>query len=98
MTKLRELKEIAKNLDDIQDEMKKWILNLEREFTRAEWDKLVKKEIELEREFYNSLEEKCTMKSKINKLQSNRTLFVIGFAGTYLTVVSTNSCQPENKH
>ncbi len=62
MTKLRELKEIAKNLDDIQDEMKKWILNLEKEYTRAEWDKLVKKEIELEREFYNSLEEKYTMK------------------------------------
>ncbi len=62
MTKLRELKEIAKNLDDFQDEMKNWILNLETECTRADWDKLVKKEIELEKEFYKTLEEKYTMK------------------------------------
>ena len=61
MTKLRELKEIAKDLDAIHDEMKKWILNLERESIRAEWDELVKKEIELEREFYKFLEEKYTM-------------------------------------
>jgi len=58
---LRELKEIAKDLDAIHDEMKKWILNLERESIRAEWDELVKKEIELEREFYKFLEEKYTM-------------------------------------
>jgi len=62
LIKLREIKEIAKKLDDFQDEMKKWILNLEREYTKAEWDKLVKKEIELEKEFYKSLEEKYTMK------------------------------------
>ena len=56
MTKLRELKEIAKDLNDINDEMKKWILNLEKASTREEWAELVKKEINLEREFYNSLE------------------------------------------
>lgn len=62
MTKLRELKEIAKDLDAIQDEMKKWILNLGRESARAEWDKLIKKEVELEREFDKSLDEKYKMK------------------------------------
>ena len=62
MTKLRELKEISKDLDAIQDEMKKWILNLGRESARAEWDKLTKKEVELEREFDKSLDEKYKMK------------------------------------
>ncbi|MGD0203420.1 MAG: hypothetical protein ABSC20_05890 [Candidatus Bathyarchaeia archaeon] len=62
MTKLRELKEISKDLDAIQDEMKKWILNLGRESARAEWDKLIKKEVELEREFDKSLDEKYKMK------------------------------------
>jgi len=62
LTKLRELKEIAKDLNAIHDEMKKWILNLGRESTKAEWDKLVKKEVELEREFDKSLDEKYKMK------------------------------------
>jgi len=62
LTKLRELKEISKDLDAIQDEMKKWILNLGRESARAEWDKLIKKEVELEREFDKSLDEKYKMK------------------------------------
>ena len=61
MTKLRELKEIAKDLDAIHDEMKRWILNLGRESAKAEWDKLVKKEVELEREFDKSLNEKYKM-------------------------------------
>jgi hypothetical protein len=59
---LRELKEISKDLDAIQDEMKKWIINLGRESARAEWDKLIKKEVELEREFDKSLDEKYRMK------------------------------------
>jgi hypothetical protein len=42
--------------------MKKWILNLGRESARAEWDKLIKKEVELEREFDKSLDEKYKMK------------------------------------
>ena len=56
MTKLRELKEIAKDLNDINEEMKKRILNLEKASTREEWAELLKKEINLEREFYKSLE------------------------------------------
>ena len=57
LTKLRELKEIAKDMDDINDEMRKWILNLERASTRREeWAELLKKEIKLVREFYKSLE------------------------------------------
>jgi len=53
---LRELKEIAKDLDDIDEEMKKWILNLEKASTREEWAEVLKKEINLEREFHKSLE------------------------------------------
>jgi len=56
LTKLRELKEIAKDLNDINEEMKKLILNLEKASTREEWAELLKKEINLEREFYKSLE------------------------------------------
>ncbi len=62
MTKLREIKEIAKDLGAIHDEMKKWVLNLGRESAKAEWDKLVKKKVELEREFDKSLDEKYKMK------------------------------------
>jgi len=43
-------------LNNVNDEMKKWILNLEKASTREEWAELVKKEINLEREFYKSLE------------------------------------------
>ncbi|HYA78120.1 MAG TPA: hypothetical protein VEF91_05330 [Verrucomicrobiae bacterium] len=56
MTKLRELKEIAKDLNDINEEMKKRILNLEKASTREEWAEVLKKEINLEREFHKSLE------------------------------------------
>ncbi|MGD0644411.1 MAG: hypothetical protein ABSA75_05850 [Candidatus Bathyarchaeia archaeon] len=59
---MRELKEIAKDLEDVNNEMKKWIRQLGREFTRAKWDKLLKKEAELEREFDKSLDEKYKMK------------------------------------
>ena len=62
MSKLRKLKEISKDLDDIYDEMERWILNLGIEFSRAEWDKLVKREIELEIEFDRSLEARYSMK------------------------------------
>ena len=56
MSKLRELKEIAKDLNDINEEMKKRILNLEKAPTREEWAEVLKKEINLEREFHKSLE------------------------------------------
>jgi len=56
LTKLRELKEIAKDLNDINEEMKKRILNLEKAPTREEWAEVLKKEINLEREFHKSLE------------------------------------------
>jgi len=62
LTKLREPKEIMKDLKTIHDEMEKWIRRLDRESARAEWDKLVKKEVELDREFDKALEEKYKMK------------------------------------
>jgi len=49
LSKLRELKEIAKDLNDINEEMKKRILNLEKAPTREEWAEVLKKEINLER-------------------------------------------------
>jgi hypothetical protein len=51
-----------KDLKTIHDEMEKWIRRLDRESARAEWDKLVKKEVELDREFDKALEEKYKMK------------------------------------
>jgi hypothetical protein len=56
--KMREPKEIAKDLEVIHIEMNKWLHHLGRESAKAEWDKLVKKEVELGREFDKSLEEK----------------------------------------
>jgi hypothetical protein len=59
---MREPKDIAKDLEANHDEMKKWLHHLGRESAKAEWDKLVKKEVELEKEFDKSLEEKYKMK------------------------------------
>jgi hypothetical protein len=59
---MREPKEIAKDLEAIHNEMNKWLQHLGRESAKVQWDKLVKKEIELEREFDKSFEEKYEIK------------------------------------
>jgi len=59
---MREPKEIIKDLEAIHDEMKKWFDHLGRESARKEFIKLAKKDVELEKELIESLEEKYKMK------------------------------------
>lgn len=55
---MREPKEIIKDLEAIHDEMKKWFPHIQRESARKEFNKLAKKDAELEKELNKSLEEK----------------------------------------
>jgi hypothetical protein len=59
---MREWREIVKDLEAVHDEMKKWFSHLGRESARKEFNKLAKKDAELEKELSESLAERYKMK------------------------------------
>lgn len=61
---MREIKEITKDLENLHVEMHQWFPHLGRESARKEFCSLAKKDIELEKELIEALEQKYSINLK----------------------------------
>lgn len=64
---MREPTEIRKDLEAIRHKIKKWSPNTGKVSERKKFDEMVKKEVELERELVESLEEKYKIDDRYAK-------------------------------